>query len=174
MDRLKYHDFDWSFKACAMYYSKMGFGDPYRGSESQNINMLNWMKSHGLYRGGEIGDLIKGTNDTGFALVKTGETVLTEQATRNLKDTLALANPFVESIRKMNEEFKNTSMAGMGNTQNVGNVTLDIDNITLPNVKNYDEFKTALLSDSHFEKVMGQAMADKMMGGNSLNKFRYI
>ena len=66
------------------------------------------------------------------------------------------------------------SLAGMGNTQNVGNVTLDIDNITLPNVKNYDEFKTALLSDSHFEKVMGQAMADQMLGGNPFNKFRYI
>ena len=100
--------------------------------------------------------------------------MLTEQATRNLKDTLLLANPFVESIRKMNEKFKNTPMAGMGDTQNVGNVTLDIDNITLPNVKNYDECKTALLSDNHFEKVMGQALTDRVMGGNSLNKFRYI
>ena len=174
VDRLKYHDFDSSFSQCAMYYAKMGFGGRYTGSAEQNTRMVQWMKSHGLHRGGEIGDLIKGTNDTGFALVKTGETVLTEQATRNLKDTLLLANPFVESIRKMNEKFKNTPMAGMGDTQNVGNVTLDIDNITLPNVKNYDEFKTALLSDSHFEKVMGQAMADQMLGGNPFNKFRYI
>ena len=174
VDRLKYHDFDSSFSQCAMYYAKMGFGGRYTGSAEQNTRMVQWMKSHGLHRGGEIGDLIKGTNDTGFALVKTGETVLTEQATRNLKDTLLLANPFVESIRKMNEKFKNTPMAGMGDTQNVGNVTLDIDNITLPNVKNYDEFKTALLSDSHFEKVMGHIMADKMLGGNSLNKFRYF
>ena len=174
VDRLKYHDFDSSFSQCAMYYAKMGFGGRYTGSAEQNTRMVQWMKSHGLHRGGEIGDLIKGTNDTGFALVKTGETVLTEQATRNLKDTLLLANPFVESIRKMNEKFKNTPMAGMGDTQNVGNVTLDIDNITLPNVKNYDEFKTALLSDSHFEKVMGQALTDRVMGGNSMNKFRYI
>jgi len=174
MDRLKYHDFDWSFNTCGMYYSKMGFNDHYRGTAEQNINMLNWMKSHGLYRGGEIGDLIDKTNDTGFALVKTGETVLTEQATRNLKDALNLINPFVESVRKMSEDFVNESMSNVSNEQNVGNVTLDIDNITLPNVKNYDEFKTALLSDSHFEKVMGQAMADKMMGGNSLNKFRFM
>ena len=113
MDRLKYHDFDWSFNTCGMYYSKMGFNDHYRGTAEQNINMLNWMKSHGLYRGGEIGDLIDKTNDTGFALVKTGETVLTEQATRNLKDALNLINPFVESVRKMSEDFVNESMSNV-------------------------------------------------------------
>ena len=174
IDRLKYHDFDSSHNLRAMYYSKMGFGGTYTGTATQNTQMVQWMKSHGLYRGGEIGDLIDKTNDTGFALVKTGETVLTEQATRNLKDALNLINPFVESVRKMSEDFVNESMPNVSKEQNVGNVTLDIDNITLPNVKNYDEFKTALLSDSHFEKVMGQAMADKMMGGNSLNKYRFM
>ncbi len=173
MDRLKYHDFDWSFNTCGMYYSKMGFNDHYRGTAEQNINMLNWMKSHGLSNGGEIGDLIDKTNDTGFALVKTGETVLTEQATRNLKETLALANPFAESVRKMSEEFKNMSMASMNNTQNVGNVENHIE-VNFPNAKNYEQIRDGLMHDNLFEKVMGQAMADKMLGGNSLNKYRFM
>ncbi len=48
------------------------------------------MKSHGLSGGGEIQGLLRQSGETGFALVKTGETVITSEATQNLKDMLKM------------------------------------------------------------------------------------
>lgn len=145
------------------------------------------MKSHGLSGGGEIQGLLRQSGETGFALVKTGETVITSEATQNLKDMLKMQEwlgmrrmgefvfPGAQRIMQQTQEQMKWFQAGPQNTQtNNENVTVQIDNLTLPNVKNYDEFKKALLSDAHFEKVMGQAMSDQMLGRNSLNKFRYI
>jgi hypothetical protein len=80
--------------------------------------------------------------------------------------------PGAQRIMQQTEEQMKWFQTGPQNTQNVS-VENHIE-LNLPNVKNYDEFKTALLSDPHFEKVMGQAMADQMLGGNPFNKFRYI
>ena len=83
--------------------------------------------------------------------------------------------PDAQRMRQQTDEQMKWFQTAPQNTQNNNeNVTIQIDNLSLPNVKNYDEFKTALLSDPHFEKVMGQAMADQMLGGNPFNKFRYI
>ncbi len=187
VDRLKYHDYDSSFSQMARYYAAMGFSGTYTGSASQNINMLNWMKSHGLSEGGEIQGLLRQSGETGFALVRTGETVITSEATQNLKAMLKMKDrlgmrktgkyvfPDAQRMRQQTDEQMKWFQTAPQNTQNNNeNVTIQIDNLSLPNVKNYDEFKTALLSDPHFEKVMGQAMADQMLGGNPFNKFRYI
>ena len=90
VDRLKYHDYDSSFSQMARYYAAMGFSVTYTGSASQNINMLNWMKNHGVNGGGEIEGLIRQSGETGFALVRTGETVITSEATQNLKAMLKM------------------------------------------------------------------------------------
>jgi len=90
VDRLKYHDYDSSFSQMARYYAAMGFSGTYTGSASQNINMLNWMKKHGLNGGGEIEGLIRQSGETCFALVRTGETVITSEATQDLKDILKM------------------------------------------------------------------------------------
>ena len=51
--RLKYHDIKSDFNTRRMYYEKMGLGSSssYRGSATQNRNMISWLKSHG-YRVG--------------------------------------------------------------------------------------------------------------------------
>ena len=51
VDRIKYHDYDSSFGARAGYYEQMGYDDPYYGTSEQNIQMLEYMKSHGLKKG---------------------------------------------------------------------------------------------------------------------------
>ena len=51
VDRIKWHDYDSSFSARAGYYEQMGNDDPYYGTSEQNIQMLEYMKSHGLKKG---------------------------------------------------------------------------------------------------------------------------
>ena len=51
IDRLKYHDFDSSFSARQMYYSKMGLPGTYTGTAAQNAKMLEWMKLNGYKNG---------------------------------------------------------------------------------------------------------------------------
>ena len=53
VDRLKYRDYASDFNTRKMYYEKMGLGSAssYRGTASQNRNMINWMRNHGYKSG---------------------------------------------------------------------------------------------------------------------------
>ena len=60
------------------------------------------------------------------------------------------------------------------NQRSVNNVNNDIKmQITLPNVKNYDEFVNQLYQDKRFEKVVQSMTIDQALGTNSLSKYRY-
>ena len=57
------------------------------------------------------------------------------------------------------------------------NQVVQIDNITLPNVTNYDEFKTQMFrdmqSDRKFEGMIQDMTVNRLSGGNSLSKYRH-
>ncbi len=55
-----------------------------------------------------------------------------------------------------------------------GDVNVSIDELNLPNVKNYEEFKTALIRDSKFERAIQSMTIDRTVGGNSMAKFKHI
>ena len=46
-------------------------------------------------------------------------------------------------------------------------------NITLPNVKNYNEFVSQLQKDSKFERMIQDMTVNQLSGKSSLNKFRH-
>lgn len=169
VDRLKYHDYDSSFSQRANYYRSMGGTGTYTGSASQNKFMINWMKNNGLYKGGEITDLIGRTKDTGFALVGTGETVITKQATQNLKDAIKALDPLQNIAHYASVDIPRTS----------GNLAQNIENqievqMNFPNAKNYEQIKSSLMADNDFEKVMQQAIVGNALGQNSLKKYSMI
>lgn len=167
--RLKYHDYDSAFSQRANYYKAMGGSGTYTGSASQNQFMLNWMKNNGLANGGEITDLISKTKDTGFALVGHGETVITKQATQNLKDAIQALSPL--------QDFASSVVTNIPAIS--GNIAQNIENqievqMNFPNAKNYEQIKTSLMSDNEFEKVMQQAIVGNALGQNSLKKYSMI
>ena len=52
------------------------------------------------------------------------------------------------------------------------NTTIQM-NITLPNVKNYDEFKSALVADRNFQSAVQDMTLGAAMGKNSMSKYKY-
>ena len=83
-----------------------------------------------------------------------------------LKETLKLVNPTpnIKPFEPFNIPVR---------TQNIGN---NIDSvqmeINLPNVTNYEEFKSNLIKDRQFEKVIQTMTFGNALGGNTLNKYR--
>lgn len=63
---------------------------------------------------------------------------------------------------------------GDANTKQVKNVInggVDF-NVTLPNVSNYEEFKTELQHDKNFKKMIMAMTTDRLFGGSSLAKYK--
>jgi hypothetical protein len=62
----------------------------------------------------------------------------------------------------------------LGNAGNIGGTTIDNNNtisITLPNVKNYDEFMNAARSDPKFEKLVKAMTVDRLSGRSGKEKY---
>ncbi len=55
-----------------------------------------------------------------------------------------------------------------------GDVSVSISQLSLPSVKNYEEFKSALIRDNKFEKAVQSMTIDRAFGGNSMAKLKYI
>ena len=185
IDRLKYHDFDSSFSARSSYYNKMGFSGTYTGTDSQNIQMLNWMKLNGYKNGvynlkrdewawtqeGGKAEVILNpdgsiTRPDGSVLtpLKQGDSVLSADATKNLYSFMNNPQAFVRSM----------GLSNIPVPQNTRQNTISNDiqlTIELPNVQNYEQFKYALQHDKQFEKVVQAMTTERAAGGSSLKKY---
>ena len=128
--------------------------------------ILAALKLTGFSEGGTIGKAIKQSGESGFILARTGEEVLSLEKIDKLKETLKLVNPTpnIKPFEPFNIPVR---------TQNIGN---NIDSvqmeINLPNVTNYEEFKSNLIKDRQFEKVIQTMTLGNALGGNTLNKYR--
>ena len=129
---------DSSFGKRSQYYSALGGSGSYTGSSSQNTWLLSQVRSiFGFAQGGEIGALksvIRGNGDDSLAIntFKQGEKIIPLNRVPEwdkLIDTLPTLN---------------------GVLANVGSSSIEVGqfNVTLPNVKNYQEFKEALVKDN--------------------------
>ena len=128
--------------------------------------ILAALKLTGFSEGGTIGKAIRQSGESGFILARTGEEVLSLEKIDKLKETLKLVNPTpnIKPFEPFNIPVR---------TQNIGN---NIDSvqmeINLPNVTNYEEFKSNLIKDRQFEKVIQTMTFGNALGGNTLNKYR--
>lgn len=131
-----------------------------KGSKRINKEQLAWTQENGneiLYRSKD-GALL-----TPFS---SGDMVFTKEMTQRLwemaKGNIAMIPDVSLNIPKIND--------------NSGNKTINNDNnisITLPNVKNYDEFKSELQKDTKFVGFVQEVTLGEALGHNSLRKNKF-
>ncbi|WP_300077590.1 DUF3597 family protein [uncultured Thomasclavelia sp.] len=164
VDSLKFVNMDSSFGARATYYSKLGGSGAYTGSASQNTWLLSQVRRiFGFAKGGEIGALqnvIRGNGDDSLAIntFKQGEKIIP-------LDMVPEWDNLIQSLPNLNSLINNAG-------QNIQYI-YSFDNITLPNVTNYEQFKEALIKDNKFNNAMATMIDSGINNKNSLNKLRF-
>lgn len=184
VDRIKWHDYDSSFSARAGYYEQMGNDDTYYGTSEQNIQMLEYMKSHGLKKGSKSapGGLTL-TDEQGLGSevifskkygtlrkLDTGDMVFNADQVEKLWNlSKGMPNMFVDNLGAKLPDISNISN-NLANKVDVefGDVTL-----SLPNVKNYEDFMKQMVSDKRFLKAVQEGTLGQILGRNSLNMLTF-
>lgn len=186
--RLKYNDIDSSFGARADYYSAMGGDGEYYGSSEQNIWMLDQLKSHGYKNGTKSATAgIHRTDEDGLGSevifskkygtlrqLEAGDTVFSKEQVQKLWDmskgiTALTPNMGLNNIATKLPDIPNISN-NLANKVDVefGDVTL-----SLPNVKNYEDFMKQMVSDKRFLKAVQEGTLGQVLGRNSLNMLTF-
>lgn len=187
VDRIKWHDYDSSFAARNQYYDQMGGEGQYYGTYDQNIFMLDWMKSHGYRKGTKSatsGVHIYDEDNPGSEVIVTkygtlrqfdsGDTVFSKEQVQKLWDmskgiTALTPNMGLNNIASKLPDIPVNSKS-MSNKMDVqfGDVTL-----SLPNVKNYEDFMKQMVSDKRFLKAVQEGTLGQVLGRNSLNMLTF-
>ena len=133
-------------------------GGTYTGSSSQNTRLIELLKKNGYQKGGTIGDLVRKTGEDGFILARSGEEVLSIPK-------LKIASSMVDGLigySKSNNKKSSTS---------VGDVFI---NMEFPNVQNYEQFKSQLISDRNFDKYIKTTIGESLSNnGMKLKKNKF-
>lgn len=179
VDALKYHNFDSSFEARSMYYSKMGLSGIYTGSASQNLQMISWLRAHGYKNGvknvpsaglfwtneGAPETILRKSDGALLTKLDTGDMVLNHAARDNFWNLMNHPDTFLG--RLMPHALSGTTPS-FSSTSDV-NVSMSF---VLPGVKNYDELMTAVRTDPKFEKFIQEITLGRMNGHGKLTKNR--
>ena len=184
VDRIKWHDYDSSFSARAGYYEQMGNDDPYYGTSEQNIQMLEYMKSHGLKKGSKSahgGLTLTDEDGLGSEVIfskkygtlrklDAGDMVFNADQVEKLWNlSKGMPNMFVDNLGAKLPDIPNISNS-LANKVDVsyGDVSL-----SFPNVKNYEDFMKQAQQDPKFEKMVQEMTLGQTLGRNSLSKLTF-
>ena len=131
---------------------------------------LKVVKQASYAKGGVIGDVIRASGEDGMILARSGEAVLTADQLKLLRDTVSVGGELITPLRDV---FSVLSSVG----RNGGNMTMTIENITLPNVTDPSEFadglRDALKNDPQTQKAIRAITIDQLAGKNSLSVRKY-
>ena len=130
--------------------------------------ILAALKLTGFAKGGTIGKAVKMSGEDGFILAKTGEEVLSLEKIKALGDSFKALNPVISTVKTMiptNVPVRNQNIGG----NNIGDVEM---NINLPNVTNYEDFKSELIKDKQIEQFVQTVTFGNALGKNSLSKYK--
>ena len=161
IDRLKFHDISTSWNNMKQYYQGMGLGSAssYTGTYQQNVAMLNWMKSHGYSKGGQLKKMISTSGEDGIFFGRSGEEVLSIPK-------LQIASDMTDKLLK----FARSNSDISSNNQNIEN-NFSIQ-LNCPNVTDSESLYKELQSNKKIEQLIQSMVGNKMLGKNSLNKFK--
>ena len=137
-DRLKWHNYDSSFEARKGYYRAMGFTDTYKGSATQNTNMIKWMKNNGFRSGGILKD-VKSLGEDGLYLGRANEVVFTPEQYAligKLVDSVPTLKPLVNDMSQL------VNKSGIDRMSPVGEFKIEF-NSPIVNVESIDSAERA-------------------------------
>lgn len=185
VDRLKLHDYDSSFAARSQYYDQMGGEGQYYATYDQNVWMLDWMKSHGYRKGTKSaisGLHIYDEDDPGSEVLVTkygvlrqfdsGDTVFNKDQVEklwNLSKGITTPNMYMDNLGAKLPDISNMS----NNLSNKVDVQFGDVTLSLPNVRNYEDFMKEAQKDPKFEKMIQNMTLGQALGRNSLNKLTF-
>lgn len=155
-------------------------GVSYNGKEEDNkksgalYKKLKSLKISGFKRGG-IAQLIKGSGEDGITLARNGEGFIAPEHLQPIQDLVQITPQLSDILKPMVDLPKMPDIQPVN--RNANNI-VSIDNVTLPNVTNYDEFRTQMFrdmqKDRQFEKMIENMSIDKLdKGFNSHTKYKY-
>ena len=165
--RLKYHDIKSDFNTRRMYYEKMGLGSAssYRGSATQNRNMISWLKSHGYKVGTKsatkgIHLVNEEANEIGISQGRLvdfsgGETVFNGDMTSKLWDFAKDPTSFLQNLSPVMPKIANNNTSS---SVDVGGV-----NIVMNGVNDVETFS----------KQLRQSLADDVRTQKFFKTFIY-
>ena len=182
--RLKWNDFDSSFGARAGYYEQITGDSDYYGTAEQNIRLLNYLKNNGYRKGTKSATAgIHRTDEDGLGSevifskkygtlrkLDTGDMVFNADQVEKLWNlSKGMPNMFVDNLGAKLPDIPNISN-NLANKVDVefGDVTL-----SLPNVKNYEDFMKQMVSDKRFLKAVQEGTLGQVLGRNSLNMLTF-
>lgn len=182
--RLKWNDFDSSFGARAGYYEQITGDSDYYGTAEQNIRLLNYLKNNGYRKGTKSATAgIHRTDEDGLGSevifskkygtlrkLDTGDMVFNKDQVEKLWNlSKGMPNMFVDNLGVKLPDVPNISN-NLANKVDVefGDVTL-----SLPNVKNYEDFMKQMVSDKRFLKAVQEGTLGQVLGRNSLNMLTF-
>ena len=155
-------------------------GVSYNGKKEDNkksgalYKKLKSLKISGFKRGG-IAQLIKGSGEDGITLARNGEGFIAPEHLQPIQDLVQITPQLSDILKPMVDLPKMPDIQPVN--RNANNI-VSIDNVTLPNVTNYDEFRTQMFrdmqKDRQFEKMIENMSIDKLdKGFNSHTKYKY-
>lgn len=106
--------------------------------------------------------------------VISGDTMFTDEQSASLRQmsknpVLTEMNQYLSGAIPHTPSVQNTSR-----DMSIGDVNISLGGLTLPNVRNYDEFRDGLIRDKTFEKAIGGAILGSLGRSNSLEKYKYL
>ncbi len=117
---------------------------------------------------GKTEAIIRPSDNAILTPLNKGDSILNSAATSNLFDFANNPNKFI------NDNIE--SLKGLTIPKSSSNNTINGDigfSLTLPNVTNYEEFKSKLQHDKKFENMIRAVTTDRLFGGSSLKKHKY-
>jgi hypothetical protein len=109
---------------------------------------------------------VAASGEDGIFFGRMGEEVVTPEEL----DKFLVISDQIDLLKDLQERFKLPEVPSTLQATNMGDVKFEI---TLPNVENYDQFKSKLIRDPNFEKGMLTMVNNAVVGKSSLGKMRY-
>lgn len=136
-------------------YNLRGYASGTRGVQKSGLYWTNENASETIVRKSDGAILTK---------LNTGDMVLPHSASSNFWNMMADPSKFFKEYASISEGVSN-----MSQTLN-NDISMNL-SINLPNVQNYEQFKTALKNDNNFEKYIQEVTFGQLAGHGKLRKY---
>jgi hypothetical protein len=142
-----------------------------------NIKNVGAFAKGGIVSVDSLNKQIRANGDDALVSVSNGEGILTPVQTAQFDELVKSLPDLNYAANMMKDIVKTPDMSNLVPVNNIGgNNVVQIDTLTLPNVTNYEEFKSQMYrdmqSDKKFENLVKDMSINQLAGGSRLGKYR--